>query len=249
MATSGGSGGGVGVYPGVWLSDPVNSATTSPATLWIDGPAVANQNPPVATLSYVLGSGPSAGSTLGNYAGSYKTMDFSGFSFYRRVDNSGGGATVSLSIQDNANIIETVKYPAASLQTQGNVTNVSFTLSLTNKTTTVEGLSLSLTCVGPTSNTLAATVSGSEIVNFSVSNFYTLVSSGPGTITLMFFGMKLNQASVDSILVAVDQGGSAEAPGQAFSVNVSGGTSASPGAAGNAAKTSLQGKGWTVTTN
>lgn len=54
----------------------------------------------------------------------------------------------------------------------------------------------------------------------------------------------LSQQSVDNILVSLDTAGQSNGI-----VNIDGGTSSPPGAAGLAAKASLQGKGWTVTTN
>lgn len=54
----------------------------------------------------------------------------------------------------------------------------------------------------------------------------------------------LSQQSVDNILVSLDVAGQSNGI-----VNVDGGSSASPGAAGLAAKSSLEGKGWTVLTN
>lgn len=53
-----------------------------------------------------------------------------------------------------------------------------------------------------------------------------------------------DQASVDRILVALDQTGPTVG-----GVDISGGTSAAPSATGLTAKANLQGKGWTVTTN
>jgi hypothetical protein len=54
----------------------------------------------------------------------------------------------------------------------------------------------------------------------------------------------LDETSVDNILVSLDTAGQSNG-----TVNIGGGTSAAPGAAGAAAKVSLEGKGWTVTTN
>jgi hypothetical protein len=59
-----------------------------------------------------------------------------------------------------------------------------------------------------------------------------------------WFNCALDETSVDNILVSLDTAGQSNG-----NVNISGGTSASPGAAGLAAKTSLQGKGWNVVTN
>jgi hypothetical protein len=54
----------------------------------------------------------------------------------------------------------------------------------------------------------------------------------------------LDQTSVDNILVSLDTAGQNNG-----TVNIDGGTSSAPGAAGLAAKASLQGKGWNVVTN
>jgi hypothetical protein len=54
----------------------------------------------------------------------------------------------------------------------------------------------------------------------------------------------LNQTSVNNILVSLDTAGQSNG-----TVNINGGTSAAPSGAGATAKTSLQGKSWTVTTN
>jgi hypothetical protein len=59
-----------------------------------------------------------------------------------------------------------------------------------------------------------------------------------------WFGCALNQTSVDNILVSLDTAGQSDG-----TVDISGGTSAAPSATGLAAKASLEGKGWTVTTN
>lgn len=54
----------------------------------------------------------------------------------------------------------------------------------------------------------------------------------------------LSQQSVDNILISLDTAGQSGG-----TVNITGGTSSAPGVAGSAAALSLQGKGWTVTTN
>lgn len=54
----------------------------------------------------------------------------------------------------------------------------------------------------------------------------------------------LTEASVDHVLVTLDQNGLSNG-----NVDLSGGTNATPSAIGLAAKTSLEGKGWTVTIN
>jgi hypothetical protein len=54
----------------------------------------------------------------------------------------------------------------------------------------------------------------------------------------------LSQQSVDNILVSIDTAGQSSGI-----LEIDGGTSAAPGAAGLSAKLSLEGKGWTVLTN
>jgi hypothetical protein len=54
----------------------------------------------------------------------------------------------------------------------------------------------------------------------------------------------LTEESVDNILVSLDTSGMTNK-----TTSLAGGTSSAPGAAGLAAKASLQGKGWTVLTN
>lgn len=90
------------------------------------------------------------------------------------------------------------------------------------------------------------TITAANLVTFSMGS--TLKKVG-GNFTMT--GMKLNQASVDGILVslaALDGTGGTTAY-SAFTVNLSGGTSSAPSATGLAAKVTLQGRGCTVTTN
>jgi hypothetical protein len=61
---------------------------------------------------------------------------------------------------------------------------------------------------------------------------------------LAWRGCALNQTSVDNILVSLDTAGQSNGI-----VSIQFGTSAAPSATGLAAKASLEGKGWTVTTN
>ena len=85
-----------------------------------------------------------------------------------------------------------------------------------------------------------------NLVNFSMGS--TLKSVG-GNFTIT--GAKLNQASVDGILVSLAalDGTSGTTAYSGFTVNLSGGTSSAPSATGLTAKTTLQGRGCTVTTN
>jgi hypothetical protein len=92
--------------------------------------------------------------------------------------------------------------------------------------------------------TIAATAA--NLVTFSMGSTLKAVG-GNFTIT----GAKLNQASVDGILVSLAalDGTNGTTAYSGFTVNVSGGTSSAPSATGLAAKTTLQGRGCTVTTN
>jgi len=62
--------------------------------------------------------------------------------------------------------------------------------------------------------------------------------------TNAFVGCALSQTSVDNILVSIDTAEQING-----TLNITGGTSSAPSATGLAAKTSLEGKGWTVTVN
>jgi hypothetical protein len=59
-----------------------------------------------------------------------------------------------------------------------------------------------------------------------------------------WYNCALSQTSVNNILISLDTAGQLNG-----TVNLAGGTSAAPSGAGATAKTSLQGKGWTVVTN
>jgi len=59
-----------------------------------------------------------------------------------------------------------------------------------------------------------------------------------------FLNCGLGQQSVDDILVSIDNAGTSNGD-----LSLAGGTSSTPSAAGLAAKSNLQGRGWTVTTN
>jgi len=102
-----------------------------------------------------------------------------------------------------------------------------------------------LTSVGENSGG-TITITAPEMTTFSMGP--NLIYVG-GNVTLT--GMKLNQTSVDGILVSLaaldGTGGTVAYSG--LTVNLSGGTSATPGAAGLAAKATLEGRGCTVTVN
>jgi len=59
-----------------------------------------------------------------------------------------------------------------------------------------------------------------------------------------FLNCALSQTSVDNILISIDTAGQSNG-----TLNMTGGTSATPSGAGITAKNTLIAKGWTVTTN
>lgn len=92
----------------------------------------------------------------------------------------------------------------------------------------------------------SVSITAANLVTFSLG---TGLLSVAGNFTLT--GAKLNQASVDNILVrlaALDGTGGTTAY-SSKTINVSGGTSSAPSATGLTAKATLQGRGCTVTTN
>lgn len=104
--------------------------------------------------------------------------------------------------------------------------------------------SLSFPALVSVGTTIVATAA--NLVNFSMGS--TLKSVG-GNFTLT--GAKLNQASVDGILVSLAalDGTAGTTAYSSKTVNVSGGTNATPSATGLAAKATLVGRGCTVTNN
>ena len=62
--------------------------------------------------------------------------------------------------------------------------------------------------------------------------------------TNAFFACALTQASVDNILISLDNAGQSGG-----TIHMHGGTSSAPSAAGQTAKANLQARGWTVVTN
>jgi len=81
----------------------------------------------------------------------------------------------------------------------------------------------------------------SSLTSFSSNAFDSCVATD---FNGAFFKCALDQTSVDNILVSLDTAGQSNG-----TLNLNGGSSASPSATGLAAKTSLEGKGWAVTTN
>lgn len=90
------------------------------------------------------------------------------------------------------------------------------------------------------------TITAANLVTFSLGS--TLKSIG-GNFTMT--GMKLNQASVDGILVSLAalDGTNGTTAYSSRTINLSGGTSSAPSATGLAAKVTLQARSCTVTTN
>lgn len=121
--------------------------------------------------------------------------------------------------------------------------------SLSSITGTVAASFASLTTLSlPALTTVTSTftITAANLVTFSM-NTGLLNIGGNFTMT----GMKLNQASVDGILVrlaALDGTGGTTSYNNR-TVNLSGGTSSTPSATGLAAKATLQARGCTVTTN
>lgn len=81
----------------------------------------------------------------------------------------------------------------------------------------------------------------SSLVSFPANRFDT---SSANYFAFTWKGCALNQTSVDNILISLDTAGQTNGV-----VDIDGGTSSTPGPLGLAAKASLQGKGWTVSTN
>jgi hypothetical protein len=81
----------------------------------------------------------------------------------------------------------------------------------------------------------------SSLTSFPANMFDNCVAT---EFNFAWSGCALDQTSVDNILVSLDFAGQSGG-----TVGISGGTSSPPGAAGLAAKASLEGKGWTVLTN
>lgn len=98
---------------------------------------------------------------------------------------------------------------------------------------------LNLSNLISTNNTLTVSLN-------TMLNTLTFPSSAniSGTVNYNLSQNALSQASVDSILVSLDNGGASNG-----NLDISGGTNAAPGVAGAAAVISLTNKGWTVSTN
>jgi hypothetical protein len=83
-----------------------------------------------------------------------------------------------------------------------------------------------------------------SLTTFPAGMFDSCSTSNSSAFSFAWQSCALNQTSVDNILVSLDTSGITNKI-----VHINGGTSSAPGAAGLAAKASLEGKGWTVLTN
>lgn len=150
--------------------------------------------------------------------------------------------------------LTTLSLPA--LTTMGSTWSTSMTLVTTVDLSSLQTVTGAATPLFPALTTLslpaivtfgaAVTITAANLVTFSMGA--TLKSVG-GNWTMT--GMKLDQASVDGILVslaALDGTGGTTAYSSKV-VNLSGGTSSTPSATGLTAKATLQARGCTVTTN
>jgi hypothetical protein len=83
-------------------------------------------------------------------------------------------------------------------------------------------------------------------ISISGNSFLTNITLGNSLncLNIDLSGNALSQSSVNAILVAIDTAGYSNG-----TLNLGAGTNSAPSGAGSTAKTSLQGKGWTVTTN
>ncbi len=81
----------------------------------------------------------------------------------------------------------------------------------------------------------------SSLTSFPANRFDTVTATD---FTDAFINCALDQTSVDNILVSIDTANTSNG-----TLNMTGGTSSPPSATGLTAKTSLEGRGWTVTVN
>lgn len=154
-----------------------------------------------------------------------------------------------LSPVGNTQSVEIVQYP--NINFSGGDPNVTVSsLSFTNLTTGGISISNLFTLV-----TLDLPVFESTLINFgnamTITNNSALTTinipslvSYPDNSTSTFTDNALSQETVDNILVRMVATGAVNC-----SINLSGGTSSTPSATGLAAKATLEGRGWSVTTN
>ena len=81
----------------------------------------------------------------------------------------------------------------------------------------------------------------SSLTSFPAGMFDTCPATN---FTNAFVGCALNQTSIDNILISIAAAGTSSG-----TLNMTGGTNATPSATGLAAKATLVGRGWTVTHN
>lgn len=142
-------------------------------------------------------------------------------------------------IPDGLNAIETIEI-------NGSTTLKTLTLQVGNPTLAT------LYLIGYNFDILNTVTIPSDLVNLSwfvidhcpLLTTITIPSELIGLKTLQINGAGLTEAAVNQILITLDTNGSSPT-----NVDLSGGTSAAPTGLGAAAKTSLEGKGVTVTTN
>ncbi len=153
-----------------------------------------------------------------------------------------------------AAILTTLSMPALTqMQSTWSTTMASVTSTNFSSLQTVSG-AVSASFAALTTLSFPAIVSFGSTVTFTAGNLVTF-SMGSTLLSVggnwSMAGMKLDQASVDRILVslaALDGTGGTTAY-SSKTVNLSGGTSSTPSATGLAAKVTLQARGCTVTTN
>jgi hypothetical protein len=108
--------------------------------------------------------------------------------------------------------------------------------NLTINSTNLTSLDISLMSTGNSANVI-------DVIN-NLSMTSVVISSTIDSLSLSFNSDALTQTAVDNILINLDTAGYSGG-----FVDVSGGTNSTPGTSGLLAKTSLQGKGWTVNNN
>jgi hypothetical protein len=165
---------------------------------------------------------------------------------YRVLVNIGGGGILvgSGTSYSFTGLWEEMYYYVIGTQSSGNSTT---TINSPNAT---KFFGLTFNLKSGNGNTLTLNMNNMpNLVTIGGAIDFRLVNGGlSGTINLDFTGNALDQTSVDNVLVAVSNATVVGAP-PTKTLDLSGGTSSTPGAAGLAAITTLTGAGWTVTTN
>lgn len=167
---------------------------------------------------------------------------------------AGNGFTASYNSLTSLNISNLSFVGATFTLSSSSLTSISLTSLANVNVGQATGTAITLTLGAITSLSLPALVNAYGSVTVTAANLTTFsVNSGllnvQGNWTMT--NMKLNQASVDGILVrlAALDGTAGTTSYNNRTVNLSGGTSSAPSATGLAAKTTLQARGCTVTTN